>query len=249
MRLRPKSHLPRCAAGSDKPDCFTDAQIVALSRIYTSFTAGNGHVIPPWPVGAESDQNPVSGWNAWRLDFRGKSKGLQMAESFFQYAVPAHPDKEWSVIRFDPVKDGARIQAMHPVVDATDPNLAAFHKRGGKLILAQGFADQALNPYFTIRYYEELRRTMRTAADEFTRFYLIPGMYHCGGGPGVTLSDPLTLLIQWVEQNAPPGTLMGRHVEDGKVSFTRPICPYPSVAKYKGLGNVQDGGNFSCASQ
>jgi feruloyl esterase len=240
--------LPRCAAGTDKADCFTDGQIHALSRIYTSFKVANGRVIPPWPVGAESDDDPKSGWNAWRLEFKGKSKALNMAESFFQYAVPAHPDPEWSVKQFEPVQDAVRIQRMHPVVDATDPDLSVFQKRGGKLILAQGLADQALNPNFTIQYYEEVRRKMGSTADEFTRFYLIPGMYHCGGGPGVTLTDPLSLLVQWVERKTPPANLMGKHIEDGKVSFTRPICAYPSFAKYNGSGSVQDGANFSCVT-
>ncbi|MCL5745882.1 MAG: tannase/feruloyl esterase family alpha/beta hydrolase, partial [Acidobacteria bacterium] len=120
-----KRDLPRCAAGANKPDCFTEAQILALSRIYSSFTAANGRVIPRWPVGAETDANPTSGWNAWRLNFEGQSKGVRMAESFFRYAVPARPDAEWNVTLFSAEKDAARIQSLHAVVDATDPDLSA----------------------------------------------------------------------------------------------------------------------------
>jgi len=242
----PARDLPHCAPGDNTSTCFTGGELSTLKTMYSEEKLSNGASIPPWPVSAELNNAEGSGWASWRLIGEESGKGPQMALSFFQFAVanPANPD--WTLNMFHLQKDASRIQALGPIVDALDADLSAFRDRGGKLLLAQGWADQALNPFFTIEYYRSLQKWMGASTDRFSRFYLVPGMYHCGGGPGVGLPDLLSVVIRWVEAGEVPGALIGKHSEGGKVTRTRPICVFPSKARYKGDGNVDDAANFTC---
>jgi feruloyl esterase len=81
----------------------------------------------------------------------------------------------------------------------------------------------------------------------FARLFLVPGMFHCGGGVGTSSFDPMTATIRWVEQGRAPAQLPGARVEGGKAIRTRPLCPYPETAKYKGAGSIDDAASFTCA--
>jgi hypothetical protein len=87
---------------------------------------------------------------------------------------------------------------------------------------------------------------MGPSVNEFARLFLVPGMFHCGGGIGTSTFDAMTPLIQWVESNKAPAELAASRVVDGKVVRTRPVCAYPEVARYKGGGSIDDAANFSC---
>jgi feruloyl esterase len=76
--------------------------------------------------------------------------------------------------------------------------------------------------------------------------FLAPGMGHCGGGEGPNVFDPVAALEQWVEHGHVPGTIIASHLTDRKVDRTRPLCPYPQIAKYRGTGSIDEAGNFSC---
>src|SRR5262249_6265165 len=106
------------------------------------------------------------------------------------------------------------------------------------------------------RYYKKVLDTMGGAAKvgSFYRLFMVPGMAHCNGGDGVFNFDSLTIqgqmltvLEQWKEQGKAPEQIAATRVRDGKVDRTRPLCPYPEVAKYKGSGSTDDAANFSCA--
>jgi feruloyl esterase len=86
------------------------------------------------------------------------------------------------------------------------------------------------------------------SSTDFFRLYMVPGMFHCGGGVGVSTFDALTPLVQWVEKGTAPEFIIGSRVVDGKVDRTRPLCPYPQVAKYKGSGSIDDASSFVCSS-
>ena len=83
---------------------------------------------------------------------------------------------------------------------------------------------------------------------DFFRLFMAPGMGHCAGGPGPNQFDALTALEQWVEKGVAPDTLIASHSTDGKVDRTRPLCPYPQVARYKGTGSIDEAANFTCAA-
>jgi feruloyl esterase len=89
---------------------------------------------------------------------------------------------------------------------------------------------------------------MGATTSEFFRLFMMPGMFHCGGGVGPNLADTITPLVDWVERGIPPDRILATLRRDGKTVRTRPLCPYPQVAKYKGSGNIDDAGNFVCSN-
>jgi feruloyl esterase len=148
---------------------------------------------------------------------------------------------------------GPRRIAATAAVAGFSPELARFRTLGGRLILYHGAMDESLMPAHTLAYWQaaEQRFGAEPLAD-FARFFLVPGMRHCGGGPGATEVDWLTALERWVEQDEPPAELLAyrrrgaRRGDAGparvppapaSVEFARPVYPYPEVTLYKGEGD------------
>jgi feruloyl esterase len=132
-------------------------------------------------------------------------------------------------------------------VDATNTDLARFRSHGGKLLMTYGWADQVLQPLQGVNYYEAAVARNGPRTGEFFRLFMVPGMTHCSGGIGTDRFDPMTAMIDWVEKNQPPQVLHAAHVVDNKPVRTRPLCPYPQVARYSGQGSVDDEANFQCS--
>ena len=104
-----------------------------------------------------------------------------------------------------------------------------------------------MNPLPAIDYYEAVNKRLGPAATrDFYRLYMVPGMFHCGGGPGCGSVDWLAALMNWVEKGVAPAQLVGAHLEKGQPTRTRPVCPYPQIARYKGTGPQDDAASFSC---
>jgi pimeloyl-ACP methyl ester carboxylesterase len=143
------------------------------------------------------------------------------------------------------------LQANHPLNDATNPDLSAFKKAGGKLILWHGWADQHISPLFTIAYYEALQNTMgQSSANEFSRLYVVPGVGHCGGGEGFPNIDLVSQITAWVEQGAAPTSVMTYQTDatTNAVTASRPVYPYPAIAKFTGSGDWHSGANYAQAA-
>ncbi len=83
---------------------------------------------------------------------------------------------------------------------------------------------------------------------DFFRLFMVPGMAHCSGGIGPDQHDSMTAIINWVEKGKAPDSMEARQIEKGKIVRTRPLCPYPQVARYKGQGSIDDAANFSCVN-
>jgi feruloyl esterase len=132
---------------------------------------------------------------------------------------------------------------VNPGVDLT-----AFRSHGGKLLMTYGWADQVLQPLAGVHYYEQAlaRNGPRTA--EFFRLFMVPGMTHCAGGNGTDSFDSLSAIVDWVEKGKPPDVLIARHLQDGKAVRTRPLCPFPQVARYDGKGSIDEAASFQCAA-
>jgi feruloyl esterase len=128
-------------------------------------------------------------------------------------------------------------------LDADNPDLSSFRSHGGKLLLWHGWADPALNPLATIRYYESVVGRDATAAND-VRLFLLPGVLHCQGGPGPDQFDRISAMVDWVENGRAPSQLIA--TTRGTPPRTRPLCMYPQVAVYKGSGSTDDAANFSC---
>ena len=129
-----------------------------------------------------------------------------------------------------------------------DPNLKPFMQRGGRLIQYHGWADQQIPSGSSVDYYESVLGAMGGASgvkDNY-RLFMVPGMGHCGGGDGTSSFDMLTALEQWVEQGKAPDRIPASHVTNGQPDRTRPLCPYPQMAAYKGSGSTDEAANFVC---
>ncbi len=246
--FRPARDLPKCAEGAEKADCFTAAQIGALENIYGDVMSQGKRIFPGWPVGAEvAGSNGRSGWDNWIIHEKGQPTiSVNFAESFFRYMAFTEKNPQYSLASFDFEKDPARLEWIHSILDATDPDLSSFSKRGGKLLMHFGWADQALNAQMGVDYYESVLGRMGPRTTSFFRLFMVPGMFHCAGGVGCSTFDKLTPLIQWVEQGIAPESIVASRIVDGKTVRTRPLCPYPQVAKFKGSGSIDDAVNFSC---
>src|SRR5437773_794910 len=132
-------------------------------------------------------------------------------------------------------------------MNATDPNMKPFFSHGGKLLLYHGWSDTNVPTLNTIKYYNGVVEKLGgvSKATDRVRLFLAPGMGHCGGGEGPNVFDKVGPLERWVEQGKAPATLIASHTSEGKIDRTRPLCPYPQVAKHKG-GGIDDAANFVC---
>jgi feruloyl esterase len=167
-----------------------------------------------------------------------------------QFAAPPLP-KTWELgqLKFDRVAF-ERFTKLHYLWDATNPDLSGFARSGHKLILWQALGDTNVLPAQAIQYFGALQKVMGTErVQQFVRFYTLPGVYHCGGGDGPVINDLLPALMAWVERGVSPDALSGAHAprHDGPpqaTDLTRPIYPYPYIARYSGTGSVTDAHNF-----
>lgn len=247
--------LPRCAEGKDDAECFTAPQIAALERIYGDVTSGGRRFFPGWPVGAEVEgPNGRSGWIGQEIPGpNGPGAWTTYGQNFLRFLMPgmkATPDTDANQLlaRFDIDKDPPRLAELHQIMDATDPDLSAFRRRGGKLIMYYGWADPQLNPMMGVEYYEQVTEKMGASTKDFARLFMVPGMFHCGGGVGTSVFDAATPLLKWAESGTAPDRIEASRVVSGKVVRTRPLCAYPQVARYKGSGSIDEAGNFACAN-
>ena len=242
----PARDLPQCSSSraAESAGCFTAAQIGALQKIYGGVRNSKGQLLfPGEPAGSEA---------VWAENLVGPSKlVLPRAESQMKFAyLDPPPGASWSYTLFDFDKDPARVQRAAAEMNPRNPNLAPLKKRGGKIVHYSGWADQQVNPLPGIEYYETVSRRMGEAATrDFYRLFMVPGMFHCGGGPGCHTADWLGAVMAWVEKGAAPDQILTMHTEKGLTTRTRPVCPYPQVARYQGKGSIDDAANFSCATE
>jgi feruloyl esterase len=226
-----------CKQG-DGPDCLTEAQVAAARRIYTPATnpQTGQEIFPPMERGSELVWGRLA----------GGPEPIQLATDYFKYVVFEDASWDFRTLNFD--RDVAKaMQRDGGVLSATDPDLRPFFARGGKLIQYHGWTDQQVMPENSIHYYESVLATVGKKADASYRLFMAPGMNHCGGGDGPNKFDMLTALEAWRERGTAPDAVVASHATDGKVDRTRPLCPYPEVAKYTGGGSTNVATNFVCA--
>jgi feruloyl esterase len=166
---------------------------------------------------------------------------------FWRYWVFGDPN--WNPRSFDFDRDAAFAARKLAHIDANDPDLSAFQKRGGKLLLYSGLADPVVPPGDVVRYYHDVQKTTGgpAATRGFFRLFLAPGMGHCGGGAGPNSFDALGALDRWVTEGAAPEHIVASQSSGGKIVRTRPLCPYPQVARWNGTGSPDDAAQFACA--
>nr|WP_232458830.1 tannase/feruloyl esterase family alpha/beta hydrolase [Burkholderia ubonensis] len=164
---------------------------------------------------------------------------------YLDYYNASYPSATVGDLKF--TLDGfAKTVPVSNYLAATDPDLSRFAGRGGKLLLWHGLEDQHISPRSSIEYYEAMKHYMGDArVDRFARFYLFPGVAHCGGGQGPNVFDILSPLMAWTETGATPGRIVASIVDaNGNTTRMRPVFPYPATARYTGTGSTDDAANF-----
>jgi hypothetical protein len=246
---------------AEADSCLTAPQINALKKIYEGAHDSHGKLIyPGFLPGAELGGN---GWTSWVTGATStrNSAGYGFGVGFFANMV--YSDANWDILHAN-LDDATALadQKVAGVLNATDANLSAFKARGGKLIIYHGWNDPAISALNTINYYNSVIAKMgQQNTDSFVRVYMVPGMQHCGGGPGAdnfgaevsaTPTDAqhsLELsLEQWVEKGAAPSTIIATKFTQGSrtPTLTRPLCAYPQSAKYNGTGDPNSAASFTC---
>ena len=252
----PSRDVPVCREGSDTADCLTPAQAGTVKKIYSGPTTSNGKALfPGFMVGSEAvntapNGTTTSGWaNAIvAAQPTAKPADFNLAEGVMKYLILDPPRPEYDTMTFDYDKDTKLVERWSKLADAKDPDLSKFRKSGGKLIMTYGWADTILQPLMGVNYYEAVVAKNGKNAADFARLFMVPGMAHCGGGIGPDRNDAVTAVIDWVEKGKAPDQLIASKVTNGKVVRTRPLCPYPQVARYKGQGSIDEAANFSCVA-
>ena len=138
------------------------------------------------------------------------------------------------------------LTAAQPLTDSMFTNLSTFSAHRGKLIFYHGDSDPWFSPLDTFEYYKDMASANGglDRVSRWSQFYFVPGMGHCGGGPGLDQFDFLGAMVNWVEKGIEPTSVTAT----GKAfpGRSRPLCPYPKHANYKGLGETEDASNFEC---
>jgi feruloyl esterase len=223
----------QCTAG-DADSCLTAAQVALLKRMYAPARTTSGR-----DVFAGMDPGSELGWTA---RITGQPPGVAVGS--FQVA---YQDAQWDPRSFDLDRDLPIVdQRVGSVLDAIAPDLSAFKKRGGKLLLYHGWNDTAISAGNTINYYNSVLGEMGRDQSDWIRLFMAPGMGHCQGGVGPGQVNWMAVLERWRESDQAPDRIDAARVVKGRVEMTRPLCPYPQIARYTGAGDTNDAASFVC---
>lgn len=256
--------IPTCpASGGAEGQCLSAGQRNALARVLAGPGLRNGAPVytglPVEPGLAGRD------WAAWKfVNSVGPRDAVALAYVF--QTPPASPAVLTGqgnslidyALGFDIDRDLAKVEPAMDFMAPPDPLMHGFVARGGKLMVFHGAADPVFSAFDSIRWYEMFTAAHWPAAQQHARLYIVPGMNHSRGGPSTDQMDMLDALVNWVEGGQPPGAIIARARGPGSAvpnpdvpaswgsSRTRPLCPWPQVARYNGSGNPDDAANFSC---
>ena len=224
---------------SDGASCLTAPQVAAAKQIYSN--AVNPRT--KQELFASLVPGTELGWGAQAAGPEPQA----MTYDQYRYVVFKDPNWDWKTFDFD--QDVVKGDLPENVImNATDPNLRPFFSRGGKIILYHGWSDPLITAVNTIKYYDAVVAHMGGAAKttDHVRLFMAPGMGHCRGGEGPDTFDTVKALEAWVERGQAPTRLEASHSTNGKVDRTRPLCPYPQVARYSGTGSIDAAASFVC---
>jgi hypothetical protein len=236
----------RCETGQDAATCLTTAETAVVRRLHDGAVDAQGRRLEPFIAhewGSELE------WTLFVPAAQGQTVASEsFALSYLRYLADPNnprPDYQLTDLKFTVESFWKTVLPSSTYMSAMDPDLRPFQRGGGKLLLWHGWNDQHISPQSTLAYYDALRQKMGAGTtDRFAELYLFPGVAHCGGGAGPNTFDVLTPVMAWVESGRQPGRITAANVVNGATTRTRPVFPYPAVARYDGTGSVDDAANF-----
>jgi Tannase and feruloyl esterase len=236
-----------CTLGQDPATCLTEAEAGVVRRLHDGGTDPHGrrldqYIAHEW--GSELAWNlfvPATATQTAPTFSENAALGFVRYLAYFNTYLPSFQlaDLQFTVPSFWQTMQTSIYSA------ATDPDLTRFASHGGKLLLWHGWSDQHITPQGTLEYYDAMQKTMGPkVVDSFAKLYLFPGVTHCGGGEGPDSFDVLTPVMAWVETGTIPDEVIASKVANNITTRTRPVFPYPTVARYVGPGSFDDATNF-----
>jgi feruloyl esterase len=249
--------------GGNTERCLTREQVRAAQVIYDGPKDKHGSLYPGYPFGGERSPAGWSRWLTGGLKYKptgefqagvkaehaapnSPSTAFSFGADFMKYFVYNDPDWNYAEYHFDTFREDTKLAAA--TLNATNPDLTAFRKRGGKLLMYNGWADMAISAFGTIEYFESVLAHDATASED-VRLFLMPGMDHCFGGVGPSAVNYLTVMDKWVTTGKAPDEVPAYWLDEKRqLAGSRLLCPYPRVARYDGMGDPRDASSFSCGS-
>jgi feruloyl esterase len=248
--------------GADGPDCLTPAQVAAWKKILQGPTGAAGERLYPGYAPGHEDDYPAYITGLGVMHGYPSSDFMYMDNFMRWFVFGPHFD---SVKRFEYERHAAVVQKFAKEQDAAATDLSAFRSHGGKLIVWNGWADHSTPPLRAIDYYADVRKKHGAETNKFVRLFLAPGFHHCSGGPGPNVfgsrgqyvtntpdHDLMAAMDRWVEEGVAPDRIVAtKFVRDDPalgVARTRPLCPYPQIARHTGSGSIDEAANFVCAN-
>jgi feruloyl esterase len=224
--------------GADSPACLTAPQVEAARKLYASVknSRTGAEIFPGMEPGSELGWAGLAGPNA-----------AAVATDTFTYIVYKDPNWDWHTLNPD-TDTVLADKTDNGLIDAIDPNLEPFFRHKGKLIMYHGWSDQLIAPGNSVNYYGSVAKKTGSKSVDEIRLFMAPGMAHCAGGEGPNTFDMVSAMEQWVEHDHAPEQIVASHSQNGTVDRTRPLCPYPQIARYKGSGSIDEAANFTCAA-
>jgi len=229
-----------CRSG-DETGCLTAAQVAIVRTFYnpTVNPRTKEIIFPGLERGGELEWGQGVGH---MRPSRSRAPG-----DYLQFALFGDP--AWNYRTFDFDRDMEKADRLDGgVVAAINPDLREFFRLGGKLLQYHPWSDPSVSPRDSINYYTRVRdaSAQHSRLEDSYRLFMIPGMSHSWGGDGPNTFDPLSALEQWVEHRKAPDRMVASRWNNGKLDRTRPLCPYPQVAQYIGMGSTDVAENFIC---
>lgn len=267
----PKLAAIQCA-GAKRVTCLSAAQVTALQKVYAGPRDAQGQMLwSDWPfdrgIGGKQGNGYNQGWRSWKIGaYDAPQNGAIIAtlgsgsvSALFTTpptVVAAQGAAPLAYLRsIDVQAVGTKLTATSgeyttPVADfmrASSTDLTGFKNRGGKLVIVQGVSDPVFSINDTLRWWDEVNRVNNGTAATFARVFAVPGMNHCNGGPATDQFNAFAALVDWVEKSSAPAQIAATA---GAASpwpgRTRPLCAYPTQARYNGTGSIEVAGSFSC---
>lgn len=219
--------------GAKTDSCLSPQQVGALAKAFAGPKNSRGtQVYPAFP------------WDSG-IDAQSFIPGILRSAG----SSPVNP-KAYPTINVDAIEDRVEANGVTQLTDTNKwTNLTSFFAHGGKILYFHGWSDPWFSPLDTLGYYEQMAKDsggMDKVRAQSSRFFAVPGMLHCGGGPALDNFDLLTAVVNWVEQGKAPDYVVATgHTFPGR---SRPLCAWPQHAQYKGSGNSEDATNFACVN-